>query len=52
MRLNLEIYTMLCKLLLLLINCMTYYFEFPSREVRTSQIFMKSIPNFLQKVSE
>ena len=47
MRYNLEIYTMLCKLLTLLVNTMTHYFEFPLNEVTNSRVFMLSIPSFL-----
>jgi len=52
LRLNLEIYGMLCKLLSTLVNCMTHYYELPTNEITNSRVFSLTIPSFLQVMTE
>lgn len=37
--LNLQIYSMFCKLLRMLVNCMSHYFELPRNEIKDSRVF-------------
>ena len=52
LKLNLEIYSMLCRLLNTLVNCMTYFYELPRDEITNSRVFSLTIPSFMQVMTE
>lgn len=52
LQINLELYSMLCKLLSSLVNCMTHFFELPVEEISTSRVFSLTIPSFLHVMTE
>ena len=52
LKLNLELYSMICRLLNTLVNCMTHFFELPRDEITNSKVFSLTIPSFLQVMTE
>ena len=52
LRLNLELYSMLCLLLRTLVNCMTHFFVLPRDEIVNSRVFSLTISSFLQVMTE
>ena len=52
MKLNLEIYSMICKFVSLMIDCMTQLFRFPKDETTKCLVFSETIPSFLIVMTE
>ena len=52
MKLNLQIYSMICKLVSVLVDCMVKLFHFPKDEMTKCLVFSQSIPGFLIVMTE
>ena len=52
MKLNLEIYSMICKFVSCMIDCMTQLFRFPKDETTKCLVFSETIPSFLIVMTE